>query len=106
MPSSDQARRTLPLSIARTSGGGDRPPCDVTRAAAGDDLPMQATSRAIHKYDNRVVPFPIAAGATGIGAPHPLQESDEIGPFLTASVRIKVNSYDRRARSPCYLWEH
>jgi hypothetical protein len=67
MPSSDPASQKSPLSIARAALGGNRPRCDVARGAGSDGLPMEATLSAIDKYDNRVVPFSIAAGAAGIG---------------------------------------
>jgi hypothetical protein len=53
--------------------------------------PAALRARRLQKYDNRVVPFRLRQGATGIlaSAAFTLQERGEM---LISSVRIKVNA--------------
>jgi len=55
--------------------------------------PAPLPARELHKYDNRVVPFRLQQGATGIEASSAstLQESGEIRLGGASSVRVKVN---------------
>jgi hypothetical protein len=123
MPSSDQANQKSQPCFARASRGGGRPCCDRARGAGSDGSPIDRASnrpsprfvpagdacpsifdpaksptplpgRALHKYDNRVVPYRLQQGATGIGTSRAsaLRESGEVRPFLTSSVRVKVTA--------------